>query len=97
MTTRFDLAIAALNHRFGTCFSAPDPRGVLDREAVFAAIEARNAARYGRVTEAAVARPSPLRQAVLDRQRAQLELPEVRRNLERARAARAVLLAETGV
>lgn len=83
----FGSIIAELNTRCGTRFTRFDP-GVDATDRVYQAIEARNARRYGQVTEVAVARPSVARQDATRAMRSILERPEVQRRLVAAQALR---------
>jgi hypothetical protein len=62
VTTRFGRVINQVNERFGTAF-APFADGPEAEARVFAAIDARNQQRYGRLLEGSVARPSDARSA----------------------------------
>jgi hypothetical protein len=88
VTTDYGAVIADVNARFGTGFE-PFESTERSRDRVFSAIEARNAHRYGRVTEVAVARPSEARRAATDERGAVLDRPGIRRLLDEAEALRA--------
>jgi hypothetical protein len=90
-TTRFGHTLAAVNARFETSFEPYEATPAAD-ERVFAAIEARNQARYGRLTEVAVARPSASRQVATEQRRADLDEPRVHDRLQRARDTYAQVL-----
>jgi len=94
VTNTFGRATDAVNARFATAFKAYDADERADQR-VFSSIERRNAARYGQLTEVAVARPSVARRAATDLRRNELERPQTRSRLDAARSLHDRLLEST--
>jgi hypothetical protein len=90
----FGSVIEALNDRTGTSFARFDPTDAATAR-VYQSIETRNAGRYGRITEVAVARPSEARRRVADARRRELDTPTMRSLLDEARSLRARLIGAT--
>jgi hypothetical protein len=94
VTTDYGRVIKAVNHRFETEF-APFEHTEANVEKVFGLIDEQNRARFGRIAEDKVPRPSAEREAKRDQVRREVESPRTSALRKRAYEAYAALIPES--